>query len=144
MKLLTLLTLFMTSTILMASSSEYSYDAAHVNNSLEKLNLLEDMHKANPDKSFESLTSNEAFEGLTISKGTISNFANASDMPILPAFWWGCILSWVGILVVYLVTQDSSQTRSALWGCLIGAGAWIIVSLILGLLTGGYLFLWWL
>lgn len=131
----------MTSSLLMANSSEFSYDAAHVDNSLEKLNLLEDMHKSNPSESFESLTSNEAFEGLTISKGSISNFANADGMPILPAFWWGCILSWVGILVVYLITQDSDQTKSALWGCLIGAGAWLIVSLVVGL-AGGSFFLW--
>lgn len=135
MKLLTLLALFMTSTVVMANSSEFTYDAAHVENSLEKLNLLEEMHKSNPSESFESLTSNEAFEGVSISKATISSFANAGDMPLLPAFWWGCILGAIGILLVYLITQDTDQTKSALWGCLVAAGVYVVFWLIL-LATG--------
>lgn len=46
----------------------------------------------------------------------------ASDkMPILGAFWWGCALSVVGLILVYFITDnDRSQVKSALIGCVIG------------------------
>jgi hypothetical protein len=121
MKLFTFFMALMLGTTLLASSSDFSYDANEVNQSLSKLNQLEAMHKANPSASFEELTSNEVFAGTTISKATISSVAgNAADLPVLPAFWWGCILGVIGILIVYLVTEDTDQTKSALWGCIIG------------------------
>ena len=54
-----------------------------------------------------------------------------SSGPIIPAFWWGCLFGPVGILVVYLVEDDSSQTKSAFWGCLVNV-------LISGTTTGFY------
>jgi hypothetical protein len=45
------------------------------------------------------------------------------DLMGIPAFWWGCVLGWVGILLVYLLTdQDKEQTKKALWGCLVWTG----------------------
>ena len=41
----------------------------------------------------------------------------------IPAFWWGCVLGWVGILAVYLLTDnDKEQAKKALYGCLVQAG----------------------
>lgn len=38
----------------------------------------------------------------------------------IPSFLWGCLLSWVGLLIVYFLTdRDKDETRKALWGCLI-------------------------
>jgi hypothetical protein len=39
----------------------------------------------------------------------------------IPSFLWGCAFGWVGLLIVYLVTdKDKEQTRKALWGCVVG------------------------
>ncbi len=55
----------------------------------------------------------------------------AKDMPILGAFWWGCCLGVVGVLLVYIITDnDKGQMKSALIGC-------VIVSLLVG--VGGLL-----
>lgn len=38
----------------------------------------------------------------------------------IPSFLWGCLLSWVGLLIVYFLTdRDKDESRKALWGCLI-------------------------
>lgn len=55
----------------------------------------------------------------------------ASDEPLLgiPAFWWGCVLGWVGLLLVYVLTdKDREQTRKALTGCLISTGVGVVLS----------------
>ena len=37
----------------------------------------------------------------------------------IPSFLWGCAFGWVGLLIVYLVTdKDKEQTKKALWGCI--------------------------
>ncbi|MBW6500517.1 MAG: hypothetical protein K0B05_03905 [Bacteroidales bacterium] len=55
----------------------------------------------------------------------------ASDDPLfgIPAFWWGCVLGWVGLLLVYLLTdKDREQTRKAMTGCLISTGVGVVLS----------------
>jgi len=51
----------------------------------------------------------------------------------IPGFLWGCVFSWVGILVVYLVAHDPAETKSAIIGCVVGAVAY-------GLFYGVYYF----
>jgi hypothetical protein len=55
----------------------------------------------------------------------------ASDDPLfgIPAFWWGCVLGWVGLLLVFLLTdKDRALTKKALTGCLISSGVAIVIS----------------
>lgn len=37
----------------------------------------------------------------------------------IPSFLWGCALGWVGMLIVYLITESKEETKKALWGCII-------------------------
>ncbi|MFO7621521.1 MAG: hypothetical protein R6W81_09700 [Bacteroidales bacterium] len=55
----------------------------------------------------------------------------ASDDPLfgIPAFWWGCVLGWVGLLLVFLLTdKDRELTRKAMTGCLISSGVAVVLS----------------
>lgn len=54
------------------------------------------------------------------------------ELPLgIPAFWWGCILGWVGLLLVYLFTdKDKEQTKKALTGCLISTGVSLVISIV--------------
>ncbi len=85
-------------------------------------------------------------EGVTLTELKTKHFANLNlngvkessvlgdlfamrggDLPLgIPAFVWGCVLGWVGILIVYFVTEDKQETLKALWGCL----AWGAVDVI--------------
>jgi len=40
----------------------------------------------------------------------------------IPPFWWGFLLSWVGILLVYILTEHNKEfTKDALIGCIVGS-----------------------
>lgn len=50
-------------------------------------------------------------------------FEGHPDNPLgVPAFWWGCCLSWIGILIVYTFMDEGEQrkeeVKKALVGCL--------------------------
>jgi hypothetical protein len=58
----------------------------------------------------------------------------------IPGFWWGFILGLVGVLIVFLVVDDSSkkaQVRKALIGCVVGG---LVYTLLYLLLVVGTLF----
>lgn len=39
----------------------------------------------------------------------------------IPGFWWGCIFGPIGLLVVYVVTDnDKHEVKGALTGCIVG------------------------
>lgn len=78
-------------------------------------------------------------EGVTINdleatnSELVSNIASSSSLafsssdtpPIFSAFIWGCLLNWVGILIVGLTTGfDGGQITKSLWGCLISSCLW--------------------
>ncbi|MEO0897876.1 MAG: hypothetical protein AAFY71_15825 [Bacteroidota bacterium] len=39
----------------------------------------------------------------------------------IPPFVWGFCLGLIGVLIVYLVTDDNQQTQKSLLGCLVGS-----------------------
>ena len=126
MRLTVLLCLLCMGTIAFANNGEFSYDSEKVNSSLSALNDLEAMHHATPNATFDDLIQDARFEGISIDKATVYGHANSGDLPVLPAFWWGCILGAIGILIVYLITEDSNQTKAALWGCLVAGGVYVL------------------
>jgi len=140
MKILHLFLLVITGSLLFANNSEFQYDATVVNQSLKELNKVEQLYKASPEKSLDQIKSEAGYHQLNISSASVINSGMNGDMPILPAFWWGCLLGAIGILIVYLVTEDTDQTKSALWGCVLGVGIWFVFWLVLGLAGAGF---WW-
>ena len=90
------------------------------------------------------LTSNEGLTYADLQAEGSTLIANISDItaplgqtqegeaPLgIPAFWWGCILGWVGLLIVYVVTdKDQVQTKKALNGCLISSGVNVLIVII--------------
>lgn len=86
------------------------------------LDLLEQAVEANPNLDFETVKTSNAhlIEGVAIiHESSVSNAAE--PMPFLGAFWWGCCLSLIGLVLVYFITDnDREQVKSALLGCVIG------------------------
>ncbi|UBM60393.1 hypothetical protein LAG90_07015 [Marinilongibacter aquaticus] len=75
------------------------------------------------------------FENIALDLSTNIALTEA-DMPIVPPFWWGCVLGIVGFLVVYLVTDnDKEAVKSALIGCVISTLVFGSVFALTGLFT---------
>ena len=67
-----------------------------------------------------------------------SSLPSDTKNPVLgiPSFLWGCGLGVVGILVVYIVSdEDKVETKKALWGCL----AWTAVVVVADVIWWGSL-----
>ncbi len=118
----------MMSNAIAAKADLFSYDANKVKTALISADVLDQMVSAT------YATINE----LDLSTPVLANFkAESSSMMMqedvlgIPAFWWGCVLGWVGILIVYLVTEDKEAAKKALWGCLVGSAVGIIFYFVL-------------
>lgn len=110
----------------------FSYDSDALDNKLQPLEELETYVAANPEITLTDLRAqdNVLVNDLNLanhSGGMATSFSGEPALGI-PGFWWGCILGPVGVLVVHLVAEDSSETRSAVWGCLASVGASVLLS----------------
>lgn len=117
----------------------YDYDVA-VEEDFAQLSEIEAYVNAN-DVTLESLKAEKSdlLDGITISNESSASLL-ADELPLgVPAFWWGCVLTVLGVILVYVLTdQDKDQTKKALYGCLVTAGAYIIFYVVIyGLLIGG-------
>ena len=68
-------------------------------------------------------------------RGSLVAVAGADDLPLgIPGFWWGFCLGLVGILLVYILMEDSperkEQTKKAVIGALIWVGIWLLLWLV--------------
>ena len=85
------------------------------------LDAVEQMLTENPSLDYATLQKEHAemLEGIELVP-TASISEIQKDMPVVGAFWWGCCLGVVGLLVTYLITDnDKQQVKSALIGCII-------------------------
>ena len=61
-------------------------------------------------------------------QGLGSTLSSLGEAPLgIPSFVWGCVLGWIGILVVYLIAEDKEQTKKAFYGCLVGGVAYLVI-----------------
>ena len=76
------------------------------------------------DEISSSLTENIAMEAAL---PLTADEDGASGAPLgIPSFLWGCLLSWVGIILVYFLTEENKdETKKAVWGCVAGSVAYI-------------------
>jgi len=114
--------------------SAFTLDQEAFDEALSDLNELDSYLALNVDLTYSDL---EAADSELITN--ISNVAapmgtapqDDDDLMGIPAFWWGCVLGWVGWLLVYVLTdQDSAQTKKAFNGCLISSGVSVALSVL--------------
>ncbi len=112
---------------LFASDADlFTYDKAQVNAVVADLNALEAVVSEDASITYQDLVAanNPLIAGMDADASNMMN--GIANMPVLPAFWWGCILGPVGILLVYVIEEDKDQTMSALWGCVASAAGWTV------------------
>lgn len=92
-------------------------------------NLVSFLHE-NEGTTYNELKSENSELIANLSSTSALAFSSSDVPPIFSAFVWGCLLNWVGMLIVGLTTDfDSQQITKSAWGCLInsllvGSGYW--------------------
>jgi len=119
----------------MANNTDlFKLDYNAVRTELSGLDQLATMVQANSDLTYTTLQLSNA--NLVSSLRLVSESTggpNGSKNPVLgiPSYLWGCGLGVVGMLVVYIVSnQDMGETKKALWGCLTWTGIAIIIDVV--------------
>ncbi len=72
----------------------------NINAEFEKLNKLEQYVSTHEGTTLEDVKDTELTKDLNLDTN-VTNTVAAGELPLnIPAFWWGCVLSWVGVWVV--------------------------------------------
>lgn len=104
-----------------AESGMFSYDRTAVDQEMATLDNLEQYVLSNEGITLNALKaeSNPLAEDITTAPfGAL----NIQEGPLgIPSILWGFCFSLAGILIVYLVTDDTQETKMALVGCIISA-----------------------
>lgn len=109
--------------------SAMSFDQSSFENAMAGLNELDSYVSQNEGVTYSDLknSGSDLISGISDISAPMG-MSGDGELPLgIPAFWWGCILSWVGILIVYLVTDnDRDQVKKAFKGCLIATGVSVV------------------
>lgn len=101
----------------------------------------------NGDVSYDELMATNSFlvENVSSSAAIALNAAEEGGPPLLSPFLWGCLFSWVGLLVVYLTTDSNKAYTKGAWnGCLVNAGCNVLsgivyaIAMSAGVIGSGY------
>ena len=114
-----------------------------INAEFTELNELEVFVTENDGITLSQLReSNNALAlNLNLSNNGIAGLMMLGEPPAgIPSFLWGCILGPIGILLVYLISEDSDETKKALFGCLAQGGLWVLWVLFWVLIFGNAFF----
>ncbi len=115
------------------SKTIFSVDIDHVYAEMADLSQLESYLSTN-EATLSSLVEQNHYlvsNMKTESNGWHSMVGLAEPAMGIPSFLWGFCLGLPGLAIVYFVTEDSAETRKALWGCITS-----------GVLIGGFYVLW--
>ncbi len=120
--------------LMAGEADDFKFDRQQVQDEFADLNRLEQTVVQNDFMSLFELKNNNLLgaEFANMNLGTMMPEAALG----IPGFWWGCVLGWVGLLIVYLVTDnDRDEVKSAFTGCIIntvvGFGSWLIYYLVI-------------
>ena len=100
----------------------FKFDYNSVQDEFAELNQLAELVTANTSLTYTELMYSN--ENLLTSMNLVPETGipgGASGEPVLgiPSFLWGCGLGVVGMVIVYVGTdQDKDETKKALWGCI--------------------------
>ncbi|MGR3811226.1 hypothetical protein [Jiulongibacter sp. NS-SX5] len=133
LSILSVLCLTMTFAMATEPQQAFSLNEDEISAEFDQLDKIE-KYVQESDVTLEELQAqnSDLVSGIELSADTAGALA-ADELPLgIPAFWWGCVLTLLGVILVYVLTdQDKEQTKKALIGCLVTAGAYIIFYVVL-------------
>jgi hypothetical protein len=117
------------------------FNEQEINAEFQQLNQLESFVLSNEGVTLDEVATSQSHltEGLNLEPNSIATIMAKGELPAgIPPFWWGFCLGWVGLLLVYILTDnDRDQVKKAFTGCLISAAIGVVFYVILwGLVLG--------
>ena len=101
--------------------SVFSFDEELINNELSELNALDSYIEENENVTFASLVEegNPLIANIENSAAPMGMAGQDGEPPLgIPSFLWGCVFGVIGLVVVYIMTDENKdETKKALWGC---------------------------
>lgn len=106
------------------TAQPFDYDENQMTQEFEKLNRIEEFVSKNKGLDIKELekVNPQLFSDIEIRQEAAMAFDTKDELPLgVPSFWWGCCLGGLGILLVYIFSdEDKEQTKKAFYGCLVG------------------------
>jgi len=103
-------------------SDLFKIDDAALSEEFASLNQLEEIVATHSDATFESLMAehSDLMQSIHLQNDLSNGILGFYFEPPLgiPSFVWGFCAGFVGLAIVYFVTEDSTETKKALWGCI--------------------------
>jgi hypothetical protein len=112
--------------------SVFSYDEDLLAEAMSELEELDSYIETNEGITFSDLEN----EGSLLIANMESNATpmgmadgDGTEPPLgIPSFLWGCVFGVLGILIVYIVSEnDKEEAKKAMWGCLASTVVWVVV-----------------
>ncbi len=128
-KILSLLSVLCLTVSLSFANEPLSIDQNQIDADLKSLDKIEAYVNANPGTTLAEvkLQNPNLVEGVNIAESASVSIASGELPGNIPPFIWGCVLSWVGLILVYVLSdKDSAMTKKALIGCLVQAAVWVV------------------
>ncbi len=115
---LTLCLISLSTLALHTSKEDFSFDEAEFYSSFSCLVEINEVLEQDPGLTMEDLSTSSKISPQAIE--ALATISVRSDDPLgIPAFFWGCVLGWVGVFLTYIFTdQDKEQAKKALKGCM--------------------------
>lgn len=105
-------------------------DLASLNAAMLELNELESYLDQNEGVTFQDLaaTGNKLIVNVYGHSSPMGLDQDDDDLFGIPPFLWGCVLGWVGIVLVYVFTDnDKEKVKKAFTGCMVSGGVTVVV-----------------
>lgn len=109
--------------------SAFVLDQDALNSAMQELNELESYLEQNEGVTYQDLVASESSLILNVSESSfpMGMGGDYDDILGIPPFFWGCVLGWIGVLLVYLMSEDKGFVKKAVIGALVSTGVAIII-----------------
>lgn len=113
--------------------SVFSYDEDLLMAELSDINKLDVYVEANEGITLDELSREESplianMEGTVSPMGMASEEGNGGPPLGIPSFLWGCVFGIIGLLIVYVATDnDKDEAKKAMWGCLASTAVSVLI-----------------
>lgn len=111
-----------------------AFDESEIYAAFAEVSELDQYLAVNDGKTYTEVNQADATLLNGISSTTSLPFSASADGLALgiPSFLWGCAFGPLGVLIVYLMTDnDKTQTKKAFFGCLAGTVIYVVVWVII-------------